>query len=61
VEPNVSEHMEMEIVPTVTVGSAIACVAMVNLFLKANEGYSLIWSDGKYVLTDDTTFGSGAR
>lgn len=56
-----SERIEMEIVPTVTVGSAIACVAMVNLFLKANEGYSLIWSDGKYVLTDDSRLGSGAR
>lgn len=60
-EPHVSDRLDIEIVPTVTLGSAISCVSIVNMFLRANDQYRLIWSDGKYVLTDDTKMGGGAR
>lgn len=53
--------LEIEITPTVSLGSAVACVVMLNMFLAANEGYRLIWSDGEYRLTDDPKMGGGAR
>lgn len=56
-----SDRLDIEIVPTVTLGSAISCVSIVNMFLKANDRYRLIWSDGRYVLTDDCKLGNGAR
>lgn len=56
-----SERLDIEIIPTVTLGSAISCVSIVNMFLKANDKYRLIWSDGGYVLTDDKNMGNGAR
>ena len=56
-----SGNIEVEVVPTVTLGSAVACVTMLNMFLRANEDYMLIWANGEYRLTDDSRLGNGAR
>lgn len=48
-------NVTLEIKPTVTLESAMACVMMLNLFLADNEGYRLEISkeDGKWHLTDE--------
>ena len=50
-------HIEVEVRPTVTLESAVACVMMLNLFLDGNEDYDLVCvnrGDGyKWELTDD--------
>lgn len=48
-------HVTVEVRPTVTLESAVACVTMLNLFLDENEGYRLEISkdDGKWRLTDE--------
>lgn len=48
-------HLAVEVRPTVTLESAVACVMMLNLFLDENEGYRLEISkdDGKWHLTDE--------
>lgn len=50
-------HIEVEIRPTVTLESAVACVMMLNLFLDGNEDYDLVCvnrGDGfKWELTDE--------
>ncbi len=43
----------VEVRPTVTLESAIACVTMLNLFLDENEGYRLSLEDGRWHLTDE--------
>ncbi len=43
----------VEIKPTVTLESAVACVIMLNLFLAENEEYRLKLADGKWHLTDE--------
>ena len=45
----------VEVRPTVTLESAVACVMMLNLFLAENDGYRLEISkdDGKWTLTDE--------
>jgi hypothetical protein len=55
------DTVEIEVTPTVSLGSAVACVVMLNMFLAANDGYRLIRSDGGYRLTDDPKAGGGAR
>jgi len=51
------EHIEVEVRPTVTLESAVACVMMLNLFLDGNEDYDLVCvnrGDGyKWELTDE--------
>lgn len=50
-------HVEVEVRPTVTLESAVACVMMLNLFLADNEDYDLVCvnrGDGfKWELTDE--------
>lgn len=50
-------HIAVEVRPTVTLESAVACVMMLNLFLDENEGYDLKCverGDGfKWELTDE--------
>ena len=48
-------HIAVEVRPTVTLESAVACVMMLNLFLDENEEYRLEISkdDGKWHLTDE--------
>lgn len=50
-------HIEVEVRPTVTLESAVACVMMLNLFLDGNEDYDLVCvnrGDGfKWELTDE--------
>ena len=47
-------HIEVEVRPTVTLESAVACVMMLNLFLAENEEYRLeAGDDGKWHLTDE--------
>lgn len=50
-------HIEVEVKPTVTLESAVACVMMLNLFLDGNEGYDLVCvnrGDGyRWELTDE--------
>ncbi len=47
-------HITVEVRPTVTLESAVACVMMLNLFLAENEYYRLeVGSDGKWHLTDE--------
>lgn len=43
----------VEVRPTVTLESAVACVMMLNLFLDGNEDYRLERADGKWRLTDE--------
>lgn len=44
----------VEVRPTVTLESAVACVMMLNLFLADNDDYRLeIGNDGKWHLTDE--------
>lgn len=43
----------VEVRPTVTLESAVACVMMLNLFLAENEDYRLAIEDGKWHLTDE--------
>ena len=49
-------HIDLEIRPTVTLESAVACVMMLNLFLRDNDEYHLdLQDDGgkvEWVLTD---------
>lgn len=46
-------HLTVEVRPTVTLDSAVACAMMLNLFLAENEGYRLeVGDDGKWHLTD---------
>ena len=51
-------HITVEVKPTVTLESAIACVMMLNMFLHDNEDYDLQCvnrGDGfKWELTDDS-------
>lgn len=47
-------HIEVEVRPTVTLESAVACVMMLNMFLADNEGYRLSLKDGKWHLTDES-------
>lgn len=43
----------VEVKPTVTLESAVACVMMLNMFLEDNEEYRLeVGDDGKWHLTD---------
>lgn len=42
----------VEVRPTVTLESAVACVTMLNLFLAENEDYRLALADGKWHLAD---------
>ena len=45
--------IEVEVKPTVTLESAVACVMMLNLFLKDNEDYRLeVGDDGQMHLAD---------
>lgn len=50
-------HVEVEVRPTVTLESAVACVMMLNLFLDGNDYYDLVCvnrGDGfKWELTDE--------
>ena len=47
-------HIAVEVKPTVTLESAVACVMMLNLFLADNEEYRLeVGDDGKWHLTDE--------
>lgn len=47
-------HIEVEVRPTVTLESAVACVMMLNLFLDGNDDYRLeIGNDDKWHLTDE--------
>ena len=50
-------HIEVEVRPTVTLESAVACVMMLNLFLDGNDDYDLVCvnrGDGfKWELTDE--------
>ena len=44
----------VEVRPTVTLESAVACVMMLNLFLTDNDDYRLeVCHDGKWHLTDE--------
>ena len=44
----------VEVKPTVTLESAVACVMMLNLFLADNEDFRLeVGDDGKWYLTDE--------
>ncbi len=44
----------VEVRPTVTLESAVACVTMLNLFLDDNEEYRLeVGDDGRWHLTDE--------
>lgn len=43
----------VEVRPTVTLESAVACVTMLNLFLDDNEEYRLSLEDGRWHLTDE--------
>ncbi len=48
------DSITVEVRPTVTLESAVACVMMLNLFLDGNEGYRLeVGDDGKWHLTDE--------
>ena len=51
------DHIEIEVRPTVTLESAVACVMMLNLFLDGNDDYDLVCvnrGDGyKWELTDE--------
>lgn len=47
-------HIAVEVRPTVTLESAVACVMMLNLFLAENDEYRLeVGDDGKWHLTDE--------
>ena len=50
-------HIEIEVKPTVTFESAVACVFMLNLFLGDNDEYDLVCVDRgdgfKWELTDE--------
>ena len=47
-------HIEVEVKPTVTLESAVACVMMLNLFLADDDTYRLeVGDDGKWRLTDE--------
>lgn len=46
-------HVMVEVRPTVTLESAVACVMMLNLFLNENEDYRLKRADGEWHLTDE--------
>ena len=44
----------IDVKPTVTLESAVACVVMLNMFLEDNEDYRLeLDDDGKWHLTDE--------
>lgn len=53
------ERVDIEIVPTVTLGSAISCITIVNMFLGANDKFRLERIGGKYVITDEPTNAKG--
>lgn len=47
-------HIAVEVRPTVTLESAVACAMMLNLFLAENEEYRLeVGDDGEWHLTDN--------
>ena len=51
---NKVSSITVEIKPTVTLESAVACVMMLNMFLADNEKYRLeVGDDGKWHLTDE--------
>lgn len=46
-------HIEVEVKPTITLESAVACTVMLNMFLDDNDEYALEFhNDGKWHLVD---------